>query len=376
MCSAPAVSLRTEKPRAATDGADPRNGTASGGVLFVRGPCRLRGILPSTVEYNSMSKRIKSETHAQSAPPRSSGVQLLTIGASGHGQRVDNFLCRHLRGVPKSHIYRLLRSGQVRVNGGRIRAHYRLQPGDRLRVPPVRVAHREGPAARAPRHLSARVASAVLREDEHFLILDKPAGVAVHGGTGNVWGVIELLRGLRSDLPELSLAHRLDRDTSGCLVLAKHRAALLGFQDALRQGRVTKTYLVLLGGRVTENGWRVEAPLGRVEGAMRVTDAGKRAVTEFRVLRRMPGATLVRARLRTGRMHQIRVHAAHVGHPVLGDDKYGDFAANRLWRKRGLRRLFLHAERLVFGFGGRRYDVRARLPGELESVLDPQREEA
>lgn len=319
-------------------------------------------MLPSPVEYNSMSKRIKSA-------PSQAGVTLLTIDVSSQGQRVDNFLARHLRGVPRSHIYRLLRSGQVRVNGGRIQPRYRLQPGDRLRVPPVRRTTPTGRRKAPPAGLLQRFEGRVLHEDPGFIVLDKPAGVAVHGGTGNPWGVIELLRAGRPDLPELALAHRLDRDTSGCLVLAKHRPALLAFQTALRAGTVVKEYQVLLRGRVRQRRWRVTAPLSRRSGAVRVDPRGRSAHTEFEVLKHLPGATLARVRLHTGRMHQIRVHAAHAGHPVLGDDKYGDFTANRHWRALGLGRLFLHAASLRFDSGRYAVSTEAPLPAELEAVL-------
>lgn len=315
-----------------------------------------------------MSKSIKSTPCALSAPDRSNGVQWLTVGAAAEGQRIDNFLHRHLRGVPRSHIYRLLRSGQVRINGGRIRAHYRLRSGDRLRLPPVRTATpRSGPSP--PPGLMRRVVAAVLREDAHFMFLDKPGGVPVHGGTGNPWGIIELLSRYRPELTQLSLAHRLDRETSGVLVLAKHRRALLGFQDALRHGEVVKVYQALLAGNVTEDRWRVSMSLARRRGEVRVDTGGKPAVSEFAVLRHLDGATLVRVRLHTGRMHQIRVHAAHSGHPVLGDPRYGDFAANRAWRRRGLRRLFLHAERLAFDWDGSHYEIRTPLPPELDAVV-------
>ncbi len=307
-----------------------------------------------------MSKSIKSG-------PSRPAVRLVTVDEAAEGQRVDNFLIRHLRGVPKSHIYRLLRSGQVRVNGGRIRAHYRLRPGDRLRVPPVRVATQplsHGP----PPRLVDRLTAAILQEDADFIVLDKPCGVAVHGGTGNPWGVIETLRAAWPGSSRLTLAHRLDRDTSGCLVLARRRRALLGFQDALRAGTVTKEYLVLLHGRL-ERRRRVEVPLVRQAGAMRAGVGGKPARTEFEIVQSLPDATLVRARLHTGRMHQIRVHAAHLGHPVLGDEKYGDFAANRAWRRRGLRRIFLHAARIAFRFEGRGVEAEASLPPELDAVL-------
>ena len=269
-------------------------------------------------------------------------------------QRIDNYLIRRLKGVPKSHVYRLLRTGQVRVNSGRIDATYRLQAGDRVRLPPVRTAappQRSRQTSAGP--AEARLTPYTLLEDDALLIIDKPAGVAAHGGSGISRGVIEQLRAERPELRFLELVHRLDRDTSGVLLLAKKRSALTGLHAQIRAGTVKKSYLVLVRGLWSNAKQHVRLPLEKyvtAEGERRVSvnDDGLPAHTVFRRLKRYQDYTLLEAELLTGRTHQIRVHLAHLGFPIAGDDKYGDFALNKDLQRTGLKRMFLHAARVEF----------------------------
>jgi len=302
-------------------------------------------------------------------------VQWLDISAEQAGQRIDNFLLRVLKGVPKSRVYRLLRKGEVRVNKGRIGPEYRLQSGDQVRIPPVRVA--ESPAgAPPPDAVLERLADAVIYEDERLLVLDKPAGIAVHGGSGLDYGVIEGLRALRPQAPYLELVHRLDRDTSGCLMIAKKRSELRSLHDLLRSGAVRKRYLLLAMGDWRQGPWKVDAPLKKNqlsggERIVRVDPEGKAALTRFRHLESYAGASLMEADLGTGRTHQIRVHAAHAGHPLAGDEKYGDPRFNRRLRELGLKRLFLHAHYLAFEDTERQraIEVSAPLSADLRGVI-------
>jgi 23S rRNA pseudouridine955/2504/2580 synthase len=302
------------------------------------------------------------------------GVRLLTVDEGSDGQRLDNYLISQLKGVPKSWIYRVMRRGEVRVNKGRCKPDRRIHHGDVVRVPPVRLAQRaaEGPAP----GLVERIESAIVHEDDDLLIVNKPSGVAVHGGSGLSHGIIEILRASRPTAPFLELAHRLDRDTSGCLMLAKNRRTLRELQERQRAGAIDKRYAALLAGNTRKGAWRVDQPLRKNtlksgERIVRVDPEGKPAITDFEVIRRYPGFTLVTAELGTGRTHQIRVHAASVGLPIAGDPKYGDEAADRVARSLGLKRLFLHAASLRWALGGRRYfSVEAPLPNELQSFLD------
>lgn len=305
----------------------------------------------------------------------SKGVEHLHIGARFDGQRIDNFLMAHVKGVPRSHIYRVLRRGEVRVNKGRVKPSYRLRLGDLVRIPPLRaVAPR--PAGQAPASRLRELASAVLFEDERLLVVNKPAGLAVHGGSGLSFGLIEAMRQLRPN-GELELVHRLDRDTSGCLLLAKRRSALRDLHRLIRENRVEKRYLALLVGQLPSREVLVDAPLRKNtlrsgERLVRVDRAeGKPARTRFRRLRGFGDLTLVEARLITGRTHQIRVHAAHLGTPLAGDEKYGAAQINRSLRAVGLERLFLHASVLRFqpGYRDTPLCVEAPLPVELETVL-------
>lgn len=306
------------------------------------------------------------------APP---GVRHLRITDLQAGQRLDNFLLRELKGAPKSLIYRILRTGEVRLNGGRVRPEHRVQVGDVLRLPPLRLEERPSGPRQVPPELARRLRAAVVYEDHELLVLDKPAGLAVHKGSGLDYGVIELLRSLRPEQPFLELAHRLDRATSGCLALAKTPDALRRIQDALRTGQVEKRYLALTRGYWNHGPREVNQPLRRnvLRGGERlaaVLEDGKSARTRFQPVSLHPAASLLEAHIFTGRTHQIRVHAAHVGHPVAGDDKYGDPAFNRLMADQyGLRRLFLHAHGLSLMLGGREIAVSAPLAPELKAVL-------
>ena len=276
----------------------------------------------------------------------------LAVDEAGAGQRIDNFLLRVLKGVPKSHVYRILRSGEVRLNRRRVRPDARLAVGDDLRIPPVRTG---APAELSRGAAVPRVALPILYEDEALIAFDKPAGLAVHGGSGVSFGLIERLRAARPQARFLELAHRLDRDTSGVLLVAKTRPALLALHATLREGRADKRYLVLVKGRWRDAKRRVELPLAKfVTGAgqrqVRVEEGGRLARTVFHRRRvwaaAVPPVSLLEAELATGRTHQIRVHLAHLGFPLAGDNKYGDYAWNRALVRSGLKRMFLHAWRL------------------------------
>ncbi len=303
------------------------------------------------------------------------GVRVLEIDAEQAGQRVDNFLLRELKGVPKTRIYRILRKGEVRVNKGRIKPTNRLQAGDQLRIPPIRTSQNtESPPE--PTGLGW-LEQRILLEDERLLVLNKPSGMAVHGGSGLSYGVIEALRALRPDARFLELVHRLDRDTSGCLVIAKRRSQLRTLHELLRHGGVEKRYLALVQGAWQGGGRTVDAPLRKNtlqggERMVRVDPEGKASRSRFLPQQVYRDASLVEVLLDTGRTHQIRVHAAHIGHPLAGDEKYGDAAFNRSMQGRGLRRLFLHAHNLSFHDPdtGRDIDVSAPLDTELRQVLD------
>lgn len=281
-----------------------------------------------------------------------SKVQLLDIDQRHHDQRLDNFLITRLKGVPKSRIYKLLRSGQVRVNKGRKKADYRLQAGDQVRIPPVRVSER--PEGVAPEWLLEQVARNILFEDEQLLAINKPVGLAVHSGSGVAFGVIELLRQLRPDALTLELVHRLDRDTSGCLIIAKSRPALTRLHELFRDDHaMAKIYRCVLVGRWQGGERLVDAPLlkNTLQGGERmvsVDPAGKPAQTLFMPLEYGNAASYLEVKLLSGRTHQIRVHAAHIGHPVAGDPKYGDKTYNQALKNRGLKRMFLHAYKLSF----------------------------
>ena len=299
------------------------------------------------------------------AAPRASWVQ---IGEENAAQRIDNFLLGRLKGVPKSHVYRVLRSGQVRVNSGRVGPDYRLQAGDRVRLPPVRVPERK-PSARPAEF-------PIVYEDPGLLVVDKPSGVAVHGGSGVSFGVIESLRAARPQARLLELAHRLDRDTSGLLVVAKNRMALVELHRMLREGEVAKTYTAVVKGVPEREAFEIREPLHKHVGRsgerrVSVAESGRAALTRVRVVKGAGRFSVLDVQLLTGRTHQIRVHLAHAGHPVLGDDKYGDFELNRALTRDGVKRLFLHARRLAFGhpLTGERLQLEAPLPGDMARFI-------
>jgi len=312
---------------------------------------------------------------SQSKANPGTGVRLLTVGEGSEGQRLDNFLVRELKGVPQSRIYRMVRKGEVRLNKGRCKPDTRVHEGDVVRVPPVRLAARETTPARAG-DLSW-LATRILYEDEDLLAVDKPSGMAVHGGSGIRLGLIEAMRQLRPETAALELVHRLDRDTSGVLLLAKRRSVLRQLHADLREGRVHKRYLALVRGQWQGKARRVEAALEKNrlhsgERMVSVSAEGKESVSRFVPQRNFPpGAALVAVELLTGRTHQARVHAAHLGHPIAGDDKYGDREFNRAMRAHGLQRLFLHAERLEFTHPRKSCKIvlEAPLPEDLQEVL-------
>jgi len=311
-----------------------------------------------------------------------SRVQQHLVGEDDAGQRLDKLLARLLPAVPRTRIFRLIRKGEVRVEGKRARPEQRLAAGERVRVPPVHERSvsaqsvATGGVARVPPALVARVLASIVHEDERLLVIDKPAGLAVHGGSGLSYGVIEALRAARPE-ETLELAHRLDRDTSGLLLVARRPAALRILHALLREGAVQKSYLALLVGRWELGRKLVNAPLqtdARLGGerTVRVGEGGKSARTQFRLVQQFGAqASLVEASLETGRTHQIRVHAAYCGHPVAGDVKYGDAAANATLREAGLQRMFLHAHSLSFEWPqGAALTFSSPLPAELKAVLD------
>lgn len=321
-------------------------------------------------------------SHPDSPFPPSRGARIVRISDDRDGQRLDNFLLGQLKGAPRSLVYKLVRSGQVRVNGGRAKADRRLAAGDEVRIPPVRL-EEAGERGTPPKGLMDALAAAIVFEDDRLLGLNKPAGVASHGGSGIGFGAIETLRALRPD-QSLELVHRLDRDTSGLLLIAKKRSALTQLQALMREGDgdarsgISKRYLALLAGRMPDGTMTVDAPLhvGLRQGGERhvqVNQAGKPSLSHFRQLERRGGHSYGEVQIETGRTHQIRVHAQHIGYPVAGDDKYGDPEVNRRLReKAGLKRLFLHAASLEFALDGGRtpYLLHAPLAPELARVLD------
>ncbi len=313
----------------------------------------------------------QSPSQPVQVPPQ---VQLVTISDEEVGQRIDNFLLRVCKGVPKSHIYRVLRSGEVRVNKGRIDQTYRLELGDIVRIPPVRLA--EKPAQTAP-----GTEFKILLEDNHLLIIDKPAGIAVHGGSGVSYGVIEQLRAARPQAKFLELVHRLDRDTSGILLLAKKRSALTNLHEQIREGLLDKRYLVLVHGDWQNPRQHIKLPLFKYnapdgERRVRVQSDGLASHTVFNLLQKYRSFALLEAELKTGRTHQIRVHLSSSGFAIAGDDKYGDFALNRALQKPegervALKRMFLHAHQITFMHPetGKPVTLNAPLPPECERFL-------
>ena len=303
-------------------------------------------------------------------------VRAQTVAAEHAGRRIDNFLLQLLKPAPKSLVYKLLRSGQVRVNGGRCKPDYRLHNGDVVRIPPV-VVNLPG-EIHIPESRLAQLAAAVLYEDEHFLIVDKPAGMASHGGTGVTYGVIEIARRLRPGVARLDLAHRLDRDTSGCLILTKQVDVLRDLHTEIRERQINKRYCALLRGRLPTELKSINATLRTsreqdAEKRARVKADGKASETIIEQIEAAGAHSLVHMRLVTGRMHQIRAHTQHIGHSVAGDRLYGDEQFNREMTERGLKRLFLHAVSIGFEIGGQRVEVAAPLPSELAKLLNELR---
>ena len=342
-------------------------------------PVALFGSIPSRFlgnqldKYTQMPSDGKGSTSAadnnlkalqQAGDPR---VRWIEVGEEEAGQRIDNYLLARLKGVPKSHVYRILRSGEVRINSKRAEASQKVVAGDRIRIPPVRVAEREedvpAPHFRMP----------VLFEDDALLALDKPSGIAVHGGSGVAHGVIESLRSMRPEARFLELVHRLDRETSGVLLIAKKRASLVALHEMMRERDMDKRYLVGVNGRFRNEMQRVRLPLSKRttaggEKRVSVAEDGQEAETVFRRVERGELFSLLEAELLTGRTHQIRVHLAHLKHPVLGDDKYGDFELNKALRRQGLKRMFLHAASLAFAhpISGEALRLESPLPADLE----------
>jgi 23S rRNA pseudouridine955/2504/2580 synthase len=305
-------------------------------------------------------------------------VKWLTVDEESAGQRLDNFLIRHLKGVPKTHVYRIIRSGEVRVNKGRASADTRIETGDVVRLPPVRISNKV--AEKAARPAPGREFPLLL-EDDALMAIDKPAGVAVHGGSGVSFGVIEQLRQARPLAKLLELVHRLDRETSGILLVAKKRSALKHLQDQFRERETGKTYLALVQGSWPEKLKVIDSALHKYllpdgERRVKITSNedpdGMRSITLVKVAERLVGCTLLEVTIKTGRTHQIRVHLASQGHPIAGDDKYGDFEWNKALQKQGLKRMFLHAWRLQFTHPatGKLVELKANLPSELQLYVN------
>jgi 23S rRNA pseudouridine955/2504/2580 synthase len=302
-------------------------------------------------------------------------VTFIEITEDHSDQRLDNFLLTHLKGVPKSRIYRIVRKGEVRVNKGRVDVKYRLVAGDIIRIPPVRVAERTEESY-IPQGLKDELQHSVLFEDEGFLIINKPAGFAVHGGSGVSSGIIEGLRLIRPEARFLELVHRLDKDTSGCLIIAKKRSALRLFHELFRDNHINKTYIALLSGQWQRKKLIVNAPLLKNvqksgERLVSISPLGKEAETLFRRLQTFVDTTLVEASPKTGRTHQIRVHAMSLGHPIVGDERYGEDDANKRFRHKGYKRMFLHAQTLRFNHPvtGIAMIISAPLPPQLDKLL-------
>ena len=303
-----------------------------------------------------------------------SRVQFIQLSDEESGQRLDNYLMRILGGVPKTRIYKAIRTGEVRVNKGRAKAERKLNAGDVIRIPPISIAAREE-GRRVPDRWSQRIDSSIIHNDSELMVIDKPTGLAVHGGSGVQFGLIESLRQMFPDQRYMELVHRLDRDTSGLVMIAKRASVLRELHALLRGDGVDKRYLALVVGKWPAYRARVEASLEKSalpsgERIVRVTPEGRRSLTDFRVIERYRGATLIEAKPVTGRTHQIRVHAQHAGHPILGDPKYGSEEQLNIAKTHGLKRLFLHAQRLEFRLGGQRYRFEAPLDNELSTVCD------
>ena len=303
-----------------------------------------------------------------------STVKFVEITSEHSTQRIDNYLFTLLKGVPKSRIYRIIRKGEIRINGSRIKPDYKLNEGDKIRIPPVRIAEREA-ISLPSKKLQISLEKNILYEDDALLVLNKPSGLAVHGGSGIKLGLIEILRFIRPKTDYFELVHRLDRETSGCLIVAKKRSSLRYLQEQMRNKRISKAYLALATGKWPRGMRRIDLPLMAFEQKtgekiVRVNSKGKKSVTIFSVMKRYYNFTLLEASLETGRTHQIRVHAQHIGCPLAGDSKYGLDNVNKDIRKSGLKRMFLHAFRIVFSLPcGKNITIEAPIPVDLSEYL-------
>jgi 23S rRNA pseudouridine955/2504/2580 synthase len=306
------------------------------------------------------------------------GVHHLSVDEDSAGQRLDNYLVRELKGVPKTRLYRAMRKGEIRVNKGRVKADYRVVAGDLVRIPPL---HRPSPTepAPVPRYWAQQISQRIIYEDDRLLVINKPSGLAVHGGSGLSFGLIESLRQLRPDDRYLELVHRLDRDTSGVIMIARRPAILRELHRQLREDKIDKRYMALVAGSWPKSLRIVDAPLEKNvlqsgERMVRVAKEGKRSITEFSIQERLPGVTLIEAKPITGRTHQIRVHARHAGYPLLGDAKYSDERTTSVCQSLGLQRLFLHARSLRISLPETGpLNLEAPLDPDLESILDKLR---
>lgn len=302
----------------------------------------------------------------------SSSVNLVKVTQDRDGQRLDNFISARLKGLPRSVIYRIIRTGQVRVNGGRAKPATRLETGDIVRIPPASI--RENNKGDIPQSVLQLLKNAVVYEDHGIMVIDKPAGMAVHGGSGLAWGVIDAVREMRPG-SNVDLVHRLDRGTSGCLLLALSGDALRELNKQVSDNQLEKRYLCLMDGTLKQDLVEVDEPIGQYERAgqkfMRVDPLGKHARTTFRLLQKYPGYSFAEVQLHSGRTHQIRVHAAHLGMPLAGDDRYSTSAQQKSWKSKGLKRLFLHAHQISFYTqDGEQQLVSAPLPDELKQTLE------
>jgi len=310
--------------------------------------------------------------HLNSESIKKYAVRRVKVSKDRSGQRIDNFLATQMKGVPKSAIYRMIRTGQVRINGGRCKPENRLSAGDEVRIPPVR--SKEASMVSVSQDVVDQVRAAILFEDANYLVIDKPSGMAVHSGSQLPWGLIDAVRQARAG-EYVELCHRLDRETSGCLALARNGLALAHLAGQFRDGKVEKRYLCLLDGRLGEARVEVDVPLSKVrlgdEHEIQTDESGKAALTRFNLLQAFRDSTYAEVELFTGRTHQIRVHAAHLGLPLAGDERYGDLKSLKKWRSRGLYRLFLHAHRLSFkSMDGETVTCHSLLPDALRQVLD------
>jgi len=302
----------------------------------------------------------------------SSTVSYVEVSRDRDGQRLDNFLSARLKGLPRSVIYRIIRTGQVRVNGGRAKPATRLETGDMVRIPPASV--RQKNPGDIPATVLQLLNRSICYEDHGVVVIDKPAGMAVHGGSGLAWGLVDAVRKMRPGM-NADLVHRLDRETSGCVLLALNGDVLRGLNTQIKNNQVEKRYLCLLDGKLKHDLLEVKEPIGKFERSgqrfMRVDPEGKPAFTTFRLLQNYAGYSFAEAQLHTGRTHQIRVHAAHLGMPLVGDRRYSSTARQRFWRAQGLKRMFLHAHQLQFSTrDGEKQLVSSQLPSELRELLE------